>query len=278
MSWVVLDKRFFLCWGVFVLAAFFSPDAHMGYVAKFVLKVSFYSAAFFYGVYVLLALLPPRVEEWVKNLLLALSLACAFVRFFVGYAFNMDVNQVLLQTLYNTNTAEALAFLKTQTSHLALILALVLGCVLFLWAGRFKWVVSRRLNLILLGLVGLGVGVHVGRTAYLSAQMGSLRLAPPEVLDTLPLIKEARAIYGSLQAGAGVAQNALGRPYHKDYLSVDKNNVPNVVLIVGESASRDFMGVYGYVVPNTPNLNALVNGGGGGMAQKFVFCKWEGNI
>lgn len=48
--------------------------------------------------------------------------------------------------------------------------------------------------------------------------------------------------------------------------------MPNVVLIVGESAFRDFMGVYGYVVPNTPNLNALVNGGGGGdLPNLFVF-------
>ncbi len=229
----------------------------MSYVLKFVLKVAFYSGAFFYTLYALFALLPPNFQEWAKNVLLALSLICAFIRFFAGYVFNMDFNQVLLQTLYNTNLAETLAFLKSQTSSILLILALIFGCALFLWVCRFEWVISRRLNLFLLGFIGFGIGAHVGRTAYLSAQIGSLNLAPPEVLDTLPLIKETRAVYFSLQAGSSVVQNALNQPYPKDYLKVDVDSVPNVVLIVGESASKNFMGIYGYPVPNTPFLSGL---------------------
>ncbi|WP_233704773.1 phosphoethanolamine transferase [Helicobacter felis] len=257
---VVLDTRFFLCVLSFALAGGFSPDIHLSYPLKAIAKNGFYSAVFFYVAYTLLSFLPMRAREWSKNILLVLSLASAFLRFFMGYYFNMDINQALMETLQDTNVHESLAFLKAHVlPHSALFLALLAFCALFLYFVRFKWELSRRVHLILLVFMSLGVGAHMGRTAYLFAQRGMAGWSPPEVWETLPLIKEARALYFSLRYSTQVARQSLDRPFAKDYLRVDKESVPYVVLIVGESVSRNFMGVYGYALPNTPFLSSLKN-------------------
>ncbi|WP_233703047.1 phosphoethanolamine transferase [Helicobacter felis] len=255
---VVLEARFFLCVFSFALAGGFSPDIHLSYPLKAIAKNGFYSAVFFYVAYTLLSFLPMRAREWGKNILLVLSLASAFVRFFMGYYFNMDINQALMETLQDTNVHESLAFLKAHVlPHSALFLALLAFCALFLYFVRFKWELSRRVHLILLAFMSLGVGAHMGRTAYLFHKRGEVGWAPANLWDTLPLIKEARALYFSLRYSTQVVRQSLDRPFAKDYLRVDKESVPYVVLIVGESVSRNFMGVYGYALPNTPFLSSL---------------------
>ncbi|GAA7093381.1 hypothetical protein ID0205_13810 [Helicobacter pylori] len=43
-----------------------------------------------------------------------------------------------------------------------------------------------------------------------------------------------------------------------DYLS-STGDVSNVILVIGESASRNFMQLYGYNAPNNPLLSQLAN-------------------
>ncbi len=43
-----------------------------------------------------------------------------------------------------------------------------------------------------------------------------------------------------------------------DYLS-SMGDVSNVILVIGESASRNFMQLYGYNAPNNPLLSQLTN-------------------
>ncbi|MFC3847774.1 sulfatase-like hydrolase/transferase [Helicobacter baculiformis] len=256
---MVLDSRFLLCWVSFVFASVFSPDAHLSYLSKTLLKVAFYSGAFFYLLYTLLSFLPTRVSTFIKNLVIILSLLVAFMRFFMGYVFHMDINQAMVETLLGTNAQEAKSFLITHVfSHSLLIVSIVGVCVLFLYFVRFKWVISPKLHSLFLGVLILGLGAHMGRTAYLSHQRGTIDWTPPELWDTLPLIKEARAIYFGLHSDAQTVRASLNKPYPKDYLSVDIDSIANVILIIGESASKNFMGVYGYPVPNTPFLSGLV--------------------
>lgn len=43
-----------------------------------------------------------------------------------------------------------------------------------------------------------------------------------------------------------------------DYLS-STGDVSNVILVIGENASRNFMQLYGYNAPNNPLLSQLAN-------------------
>ncbi|WP_104732628.1 phosphoethanolamine transferase [Helicobacter salomonis] len=256
---MVLDNRFLLCWVSFVLASVFSPDAHLSYLSKTLLKVAFYSGAFFYALYTLLSFLPTRLSNLIKNTIVVLSLLVAFLRFFMGYIFNMDINQALIETLLGTNVQEVRSFLIAHVfSHSFLILGVGGVCALFLAFVRFKWSLPPKLHALFLGMFILGVVAHMGRTAYLFHQRGATGWTPPEIWDTLPLIKEVRAIYFGIGSDAQAVHASLNKPYPKDYLRVDRDSVDNVVLIVGESASRNFMGVYGYSVPNTPFFSGLV--------------------
>ncbi|WP_104740484.1 sulfatase-like hydrolase/transferase [Helicobacter bizzozeronii] len=257
MGRVVLDSRFLLCWLAFVLASIYQPDAHLSYLPKTLIRTGFYTAMFFYIIYTIVGFLPALWAHRLKNIITLLSLCIAFVRFFVGYFFNMDINQALIETLLGTNSQETHSFLVAHVfSHSLLIVGIIAVCSV-LWFMRLKWHLSSKIHLLFLGVFILGTGAHMIRTAYLFHQRGFIGFEPPEIWDTLPFTKEARAIYFSFKQDARLVRASLDKPYPKDYLKVDSDSVDNVVLVIGESASKNFMGVYGYPVPNTPFLSGL---------------------
>ncbi|WP_265341710.1 phosphoethanolamine transferase [Helicobacter heilmannii] len=260
MGKVVLDNRFWLMFLAPVVAGFFSIDTNMGgvfYNTGYLPKMAFYGFVLFYLFYGCLRLLKaPTLVHVLKNTMLCLSLLCAFVHFFVGHYFNLPFNQTLIDTLLATNLQESLAFVKGVIKpHIGLILGLLVFCGVFL-ALPLNVTLNSRQYKICLSLCALVFTVHSIRALYLYPKdlFISSRLA------LTPILREAQTLVASLREHRHIQALIQGfnKPLAKDYLSVDKDSVPNVVLVVGESASRNFMGVYGYSVPNTPFLSGLL--------------------
>ncbi|WP_197271723.1 phosphoethanolamine transferase, partial [Helicobacter heilmannii] len=257
---MVLDNRFWLMWLAPVVAGFFSIDTNMGglfYNTGYLPKVAFYGFMFFYLFYGCLQILKVQaLAHALKNTMLTLSLLCALTHFFVGHYFNLPFNQTLVDTVLATNTHESLAFVRAAiTPHLGLIVGLLIFCGVFLTLP-LRVALNSRQHKICLSMLAL---------IFMAHSMRALYLYPKEMFITnrlalTPIAREAQILVASLKDHKRLQALIQGfnKPYPKDYLSVDKNSVPNVVLIVGESASRDFMGVYGYAVPNTPNLSELL--------------------
>lgn len=53
----------------------------------------------------------------------------------------------------------------------------------------------------------------------------------------------------------------LDTQMQKDYNLTIKNQIPKVVLIIGESTQRNYLSLYGFKLDTTPNLNSLKNSG-----------------
>ncbi|WP_257615046.1 sulfatase-like hydrolase/transferase [Helicobacter suis] len=170
----------------------------------------------------------------------------------------MDFTPSLVGTMLTTNARESYEFLTSMVfPHAGLILGYVVFCVAFLYAVRFKLTLSYKANAYTLGVLIAMFSLHFARIVHFRGGIhGALTHIPP-----VPLIKEISAIYACLHDYASYASAVIKykgfKPYTKDYLSTDKDSVPNVVLIIGESASKNFMGVYGYSVPDTPFLSSL---------------------
>ncbi|WP_247598489.1 sulfatase-like hydrolase/transferase, partial [Helicobacter heilmannii] len=260
---MVLDRRFWLMWLVSVWAAFFSMDVHMGGVlSRHVLKVAFYGLLFFYLCYFVLDFLPVKLENGLKNVLLILSLSFAFLDFFTSHCFSMGFNQALIETILATNRSEIHAFLVgVLLPHIGVLVGFLLFCGLFLFLMRFKISLKCRQAGLVFALFLGGITAHSIRTGYNLQQGPSGYVVNLIIASHLtPILKETTAILDTIhnRAQAKRIYTNFNQPYPKDYLGVDKDSVPNVVLIIGESASRDFMGIYGYSVPNTPFLSGLL--------------------
>ncbi|WP_163499034.1 sulfatase-like hydrolase/transferase [Helicobacter suis] len=191
--------------------------------------------------------------------MLILSLSLTLIDFFGSYYFYMDFTPSLVGTILTTNARESYEFFTSMVfPHAGLVLGYVVFCVAFLYAVRFKLTLSQKGNACVLGVLIAMFSLHFARIVHFRGGIHeALTHIPP-----VPPIKEISAIYACLHDYYAGFVKYRGfyrgfKPYTKDYLSTDKDSVSNVVLIIGESASRNFMGVYGYSVPDTPFLSGL---------------------
>ncbi|WP_104740986.1 phosphoethanolamine transferase [Helicobacter bizzozeronii] len=268
---MVLDNRFWLCWLAPVVASFFSVEVQVwGEAFWHVLKVAFYSFLVFYVFYLLLSLIPHQaLAKFLTNTMLVISLVLTFIDFFASYYFHMGFTPSLVGTLLATNTSESQEFLRGMVlPHMGFILGYWATCAVFLFCVRFKLSLSPKQSLKTLATLFVLFWAHTLGAFY--GQGGRGFLINPNILTRImPLAKEVYALVASLHEYSQIKTiyASLKQSYPKDYLKADSNSVDNVVLIVGESASKNFMGVYGYPVPNTPFLSDLQERG----QNLFVF-------
>ncbi|WP_104706600.1 sulfatase-like hydrolase/transferase [Helicobacter bizzozeronii] len=257
---MILDSRFLLCWLAPVVAGLFSPYAQgLKHLIAFEGKVAFYGFFVLYLFYALFALIKsPLVVKILKNTLLVLSVLFALVHFFLARYFDMLLTPSTIDTILATNLKESHDFFKSMVlPHSGVLLGVLAVCGLFLYLVRPTISLKPKTHLVLSIVFVLGIGAHIVKIR--SVNMKLAYGASQAIERVIPLIREAHAIYTSLKEYGNnqAILQAIREPLPKDYLKVDDDSVPNVVLIVGESASRNFMGVYGYPVPNTPFLSGL---------------------
>ncbi|WP_104640728.1 phosphoethanolamine transferase [Helicobacter bizzozeronii] len=258
---MILDSRFLLCWLAPVVVSGFSVSVQTrGELFAQILLVAFYGFAFFYVFYFLLAFIPShKITSILKSTLCLISLVLTGIDFFSAYYLHMGFTPALVGTLLATNLRETQEFMHAMLlPHWDFVCAYVLACGGFLWFVHGKINLSRKFSYgLLTGLFGV-FGVHTGINYYLQGMHGIV-INPNITTHNIPVVKEILAISTTIKdyTGSATLYKNLRKPLEKDYLSVESNSVPIVILIIGEGASRDFMGVYGYGVPNTPLANAL---------------------
>ncbi|WP_240451636.1 phosphoethanolamine transferase [Helicobacter felis] len=258
---MVLDRRFWLMWLAPIVASFFSVDVQVWEEMFWhVLKVAFYSLLVFYVFYFLVEWLRfPKLAQFLKNTMLILSLGLNFIDFFASCYFHMGFTPSLVGTLLATNIRESREFLQSMVfPHMGFVLGYLAACAGFLYLVRFELILSIKQSLQTFLVLFVAFWAHNIGAFYLQKRHSFL-INPNIPTRVIPVVKEIYAIVFHLKEYAQSKEiySSLKKPYPKDYVHVDADSVSNVVLIVGESASRNFMGVYGYGVPNTPFLSAL---------------------
>ncbi|WP_120948547.1 sulfatase-like hydrolase/transferase [Helicobacter mehlei] len=257
---MILDNRFLLCWLAPIVAGLFSPYAQgFKHLVAFESKIAFYGFLVLYLFYALFALIKsPLVVKILKNTLVFISVFFAFLHFFLARYFDMLLTPSTIDTILATNLKESHDFLTSMVlPHGGVILGVVVAYVLFLYVVRVNVCLNRKIHIALITMFVLGIGAHM--TKIKSVNMKLAYGASQAIERVIPLMREGHAIYTSLKEYGNnqAILQAIREPLPKDYLKVDSDSVPNVVLIVGESASRNFMHLYGYPVPNTPFLSGL---------------------
>ncbi len=207
-------------------------------------------------VYYVVALIPKkRLQYSLEWLFIGSGIIFSVAEIFTLFMFKMPFSKGLIDTLLATNSSETMAFIKSYKNYLFYYAFILISLLIAIKIIRFRALVPG----VIAGVLGLSI-LTIGSVrnikhltendAILKRSLFSLSLTRGFYSAYLSLTDRQQAIkfYSFL--------NNLYLP--SDYLS-STDDVENVVLVIGESASRNFMQLYGYNAPNNPLLSELAN-------------------
>ncbi|GAA9047476.1 hypothetical protein BTM304_14510 [Helicobacter pylori] len=248
---VILDEKFL----IFLLCnalsnAYKNSDLFSfskGFLGAFLIGFVVYYAA---------ALIPKRpLQRLLEWLFIGSGIIFSVAEIFTLFMFKMPFSRGLIDTLLATNGSETMAFVKSYNNYLFYYAFILIALLIAIKTIRFRVLVPGVIASVLgLSLLTIGSVRHVkyltSNDAILKRSLRSLSLARGFYSAYLSLSDRQQAIkfYSFL--------NNLYLP--SDYLS-STGDVSNVILVIGESASRNFMQLYGYNAPNNPLLSELAN-------------------
>ncbi|WRC47254.1 phosphoethanolamine transferase [Helicobacter pylori] len=202
------------------------------------------------------ALIPKkRLKYSLEWLFIGSGIIFSVAEIFTLFMFKMPFSKGLIDTLLATNSSETMAFIKSYKNYLFYYAFILIALLIVIKIIRFRVLVPG----VIAGVLGLSI-LTIGSVrnikpltsndAILKRSLFSLSLTRGFYSAYLSLFDRQQAIkfYSFL--------NNLYLP--SDYLS-STGDVKNVVLVIGESASRNFMQLYGYNAPNNPLLSQLAN-------------------
>ncbi|MGL2675115.1 phosphoethanolamine transferase, partial [Helicobacter pylori] len=246
---VILDEKFL----IFLLCnalsnAYKNSDLFSfskGFLGAFLIGFVVYYAA---------ALIPKRpLQRLLEWLFIGSGIVFSVAEIFTLFMFKMFFSKGLIDTLLATNGSETMAFVKSYNNYLFYYAFILIALLIVIKTIRFRALVPGALASVL-GLSILTIG-SVRHVKYLTSNDAILK----RLLRSLSLARGFYSAYLSLSDRQQAIKfysflNNLYLP--SDYLS-STGDVSNVVLVIGESASRNFMQLYGYNAPNNPSLSKL---------------------
>ena len=235
-------------------ALFFVASAICGVTILFfaLYALSFYSA---------------RLYKILAFALLAINVVFAIAQIFLIFSLELTYSHGTLDALVQTTPKEAFEFAHAFLNFK--LIAAFLALLIFVFAAlrlrvseRVRMKLCRAIKLIFL----LSLLVFIAHAAFKSyvAKSSKMRASIIIALNKIPIYNFAfvtKDYFGAdfksvreLQAGY---QSIYASHSHK----TAPNRISNVVFIIGESLQRNFMSLYGYYLPTTPNLQALEQSG-----------------
>lgn len=235
-------------------ALFFAASAICGVTILFfaLYALSFYNA---------------RLYKILAFALLAINVVFAIAQIFLIFSLELTYSHGTLDALVQTTPKEAFEFahaflnFKLIAAFLALLI-FVIAALRLRVSQRARMKLCRAIKLAFL----LSLLVFIAHAAFKSyvAKSSKMRASIIIALNKIPIYNFAfvtKDYFGAdfksvreLQAGY---QSIYASHSHK----TAPNRISNVVFIIGESLQRNFMSLYGYYLPTTPNLQALEQSG-----------------
>ena len=235
-------------------ALFFVASAICGVTILFfaLYALSFYSA---------------RLYKILAFALLAINVIFAIAQIFLIFSLELTYSHGTLDALVQTTPKEAFEFahaflnFKLIAAFLALLI-FVIAALRLRVSQRARMKLCRAIKLAFL----LSLLVFIAHAAFKSyvAKSSKMRASIIIALNKIPIYNftfVTKDYFGAdfksvreLQAGY---QSIYASHSHK----TAPNRISNVVFIIGESLQRNFMSLYGYYLPTTPNLQALEQSG-----------------
>ena len=235
-------------------ALFFVASAICGVTILFfaLYALSFYSA---------------RLYKILAFALLALNVAFAIAQIFLIFSLELTYSHGTLDALVQTTPKEAFEFahaflnFKLIAAFLALLIFVITALRLRV-SQQVRMKLCRAIKIVFL----LSLLVFIAHAAFKSyvAKSSKMRASIIIALNKIPIYNFAfvtKDYFGADFKSVRELQAGYQSIYASHSRKTAPNRISNVVFIIGESLQRNFMSLYGYYLPTTPNLQALEQSG-----------------
>ncbi|PZT48814.1 hypothetical protein B6S12_01835 [Helicobacter valdiviensis] len=226
-------------------------------------KIFLSTFALFYCFFYILNFLPNLISQSIQRIFALIFFIIGLVELFLFANFSTLLNPVFFDTFLSTQALEAKEFLSLYLNQKTIIVTLgftIISIMYFYIPKAIKTPIFLQKNKILFILfIICGAMILPKATKYLSED--KLMLTRWINLATHSLYKQKDYI-----AHFNTLKNQVDAQSKNQTLIKNESKIPNVVLIIGESTQRNYMGIYGFPLNTTPKMQELVDKG-----NLFVF-------
>ncbi len=209
----------------------------------------------------------PQLAKGIAFFILVISLVCFVIDVFLLYTFDTNLNSYLVIVALETNPQESADFLHNYLTLPLFGIYAFLGIACWL-----VWKFSAKLVLIPLNpTTSPKQQKNIAFRLYTALVCGILIILTMIFTHTKPLNEDwSDMIYNYTKQTYRAIENTRGfiEEYKKLNANFDtlaqslqvkkaKNNIDNIVLVIGESTQRGKLSLYGYELPTTPHLDKL---------------------
>ena len=193
----------------------------------------------------LLFLIPNNI---IRNIIVGtitiLLLIDNFINVFCIVSLSQCFDADIATIIFATNSIETKEFLTTQinSQHIFLCSILLLTAIAFIWIEAKKIVVLK----------------NCVASTFLIALFFSGVLHFYNPVSGLPLVRLFKSVYRSFSSSSDLDNHIINSTI--EYQS-ETDNPQKIVVILGESLTRDHLSLYGYYKATTPKLDSIVQSG-----------------
>ena len=246
-----LDIKFILLLIFFNLPIVFSEifiheinSRIIGHAISFFLEIIF-GAIILAGLKIFLEQFNLSVAKVFKYFLLAVCAIIFLADIFALCYYDTPVNRTMLKIILATNPQEATEFFSVYVFSAKFLVIFFSSAIIFFILNKISLSqINEKVLVVILIIVLIAVVRQVKRSPQdfilQTNSIGRMAIILPEVLQDMRDY-----------------ENFASHSRHEVNLTRNESNLPLVIFVLGESATRNHWQLYGYNLPTTPNLNDL---------------------
>lgn len=193
---------------------------------------------FFVGVAILLELVLKRYSSIIINIFSIISCVLFLVDCELLFNFRTIINHQTVQVLFESNVNEGTEFVK-QYFNITVVIIILFIFILYFFTKRIKIILKNRWVVLIFLLISI---------SQLLIYKPILRMIPIS-----RLIDSSINSYGNVK----IYKEVAGKIRENVNIIHNESHIKNIVLVIGESTTRNHMNLYGYSKNNTPFLKEL---------------------
>ena len=200
----------------------------------------------------LIDLLPKRFLQKIVKAVLVIPIGLIFIgEFFTMYCYKALIGTGIINSALETNMREATEFFSMYIGFSGVVSVIVLIALI---VGLYKYNPLKKITLkqktksgIVCTLMVLSVFYTIRMFTVYTDFIWDDEVLPVQVYASTSVAVRNMQAYKELSSQVN----------SKVELTENNSQIKNIVFILGESTNRNHMHLYGYYLPNTPNLDAL---------------------
>ena len=187
-----------------------------------------------------------KINKYLRDCLIMLSGVLFFCDSFTLVQYHSVIDQAMIQAILGTNPTELIEYLQT---HEIIGLTVFSGvCIAVLFLKKFMLLIERT-GTIWIKIIprSLPLLTVLGIVSFPLLMIVDLEL--PQCIAAGRIICDIPAAVREMNEYQHIYQNMSMQPVG---ITSNESTIPDVVFILGESTSRNHMGIYGYYLQTTP--------------------------